>query len=56
MAPSAAYILPNALKDVQFTIVAASDRATQLRGGAGIHTAHNDPECEGRWPKTPERL
>src|SRR3954462_9355870 len=21
-----------------------------------IHLAHKDPECEGRWPKTPERL
>ena len=47
MGPSAAYILPKALKDVQFSIAAAADRATQLRGGAGIPTARNDPECEG---------
>ena len=30
MGPSAAYILPKALKDVQFSIVAQSDRAEAL--------------------------
>ena len=53
MGCSAADILPKALNDVQFSLVAAADRATQLRGGAGIPTAHNDPECEGRWPRPP---
>ena len=45
--PSAAYILSKALKDVQFCIVVGMDRAIQLGDGAGIHPAHNDPECEG---------
>src|SRR4051812_11223972 len=49
---SAAYILSKVLKDVQFSIAAAADRSTQLGGGAGIPTARNDPECEGRRPKT----
>ena len=56
MGPSAAYILPESLKDIQFSIVVALDRATQLRVAAGIHTTRNNPECEGRRPKTPERL
>ena len=40
MGSSAAYILPKALKDVQFTIVDGSDRhPTRV---AWIHLAHND--------------
>ena len=45
MGPSAAYILPKALKDVQFNIVVGSDQ--HPRGVAWIHLAHNDPEGEG---------
>ena len=52
MGPSAAYILSKALKDVQFSLAARSDHG----GGAGIHRPLNDPEGEGRWPKTPLRL
>ena len=51
MGPSAAYILSKARKDVQFSIVARSICIPEeLRG---IHLAHNDPEREGRRPKTP---
>jgi len=53
MGSSAPYILSKALKDVQFNIVAAADRATQLRGGAGIPSAHNDPEGEGAMAQDP---
>ena len=45
-----------ALSDVQFSIVARSDRAIHYTDGAGIHPAHNDPECNGRWAQTPECL
>ena len=45
MGSSAAYILPKALKDVQFSIVVGSDpHPVEVRG---IHPAHNDPEREG---------
>jgi len=53
MGSSAPYILSKALKDVQFNIVAAADRATQLRGGAGIPSTHNDPEGEGAMAQDP---
>ena len=43
---------PKALTDVQFSMAVGLDRAD----GAGIHPDRNDPECTGRWPKTPERL
>ena len=40
-----------ALKDVQFSIAAAADpHPVEVRG---IPTARNDPEGEGRRPKTP---
>ena len=45
-----------ALSDVQFSIVAGPDRAIHFTGGAGIHPARNDPECNGRWAQTPEFL
>ena len=49
-------VLAEAFSDVQFSIVARSDRAIHYTGGAGIHPAHNDPECNGRWAQTPECL
>ena len=41
-----------ALSDVQFNIVARSDRAGH-RGDTGIHPAHNDPEWNERWAQDP---
>ena len=45
-----------ALSDVQFGIVARSDCAIHYTRGAGIHPAHNDPECNGRWAQDPGAL
>ena len=41
-------VLAEAFSDVQFSIVARSDRAIHYTGGVGIHPAYNDPECNGR--------
>ena len=45
-------VLAEALSDVQFSMAAHA----AIRGGAGIHPARNDPECNGRWAQTPECL
>ena len=55
MGPDVA-VSAEALSDVQFSIVARADRAIHYTGGAGIHPAHNDPECNGRWAQTPKCL
>src|SRR4051812_26879123 len=54
--PSAAYILPTALKDVQFYIAARPGQCHPGLVGARPGASSQRPEVQGRWPKTLERL